>query len=136
MSETRRPGFTFIELMLVITIIGLLAAIAVPQFAAYMQRPRREAVKVLLAEIGSLQREYRAEHGRFISCPVNPSAPQASWRDLGAWKELGFDPRQPLYGFQLQVEATGDTFRASGLLDGREIFYATEKTYEIIATDR
>jgi type II secretory pathway pseudopilin PulG len=117
--------------MAVVTIIGILAAIAIPNFISYRNRAEYAAIKVLLAEIGSLEREYRAENGVYMSCPLNPFQKDGDWQSLDPWKELDFRPEQPLYGYQLKVEATTDEFAAVAVKDGKEVFFATNVTYDI-----
>ena len=59
----RRSGFTLIELMLVVAIIGLLAALAVPEFDAYVMRAKRTEAIAGLEALWTAQRDYYSEHG-------------------------------------------------------------------------
>jgi len=62
-----KTGITLIELLIVIVIVGILAAIAVPLYTGYMQRARRVDAKTALEQVRAAQEMFRAERGRYAN---------------------------------------------------------------------
>ena len=60
--KKNQKGFTLIELMIVVAIIGILAAIAIPQFAKYRQRSFDSSAQSDLRNSKTDLEAYYAEH--------------------------------------------------------------------------
>jgi len=60
-------GFTLIELMIVIAIIGILAAIAIPQFSAYRTRSFNAAANADLRNAATAQEAYFVDHQSYTN---------------------------------------------------------------------
>jgi type IV pilus assembly protein PilA len=104
----KREGFTLIELMIVVAIIGILAAIAIPNFLRFQLRSKAGEGKVNLAAIRTAEEGYYAEYSTYVETTVQSPRDEATltgaagaqkfvWADLGGFGEMGFEPEGDVY---------------------------------------
>lgn len=107
-------GFTLIELMIVVVIIGLLAAMAIPRFMSVSTKNKQSEAKLILKQIYVNQRAYR-QAGLSYYLP-GASASAANPNEFKALTiEIGVSS---LYTYS--INGTANTFTAtatSGILD-------------------
>lgn len=58
-------GFSLIELMVVVVIIGILAGVAIPSFTAYVENGRRAEGKAFALDIASRQERHFTQHSQY-----------------------------------------------------------------------
>ena len=113
--HTRRGGFTLIELMIVVAIIGILAAIAIPNFLKFQLKAKTSEGKTNLAAIRTAEESVFAEYGAYVSADTSPAGPagqqQGPFADTGAagmnFDGLGWTPEGDVY-FVYGVAANAD----------------------------
>jgi len=128
----REEGFTLVELMVVVALIGVLTSVAIPTFMDYQARSRRSEAFTNLAAIARVQKTYSATKGEFFDSGLPwPDYTAPPYGELGthtmvwdaaseaAWGELGWAPEgQVYYSYQSNVCcADGLCFTASAYGD-------------------
>lgn len=78
----KKYGFTLIELMIVVAIIALLAALSIPSFTKFIAKSKRAEAYMNLHALYAAQKAFWAEHGKYAS--------QLNGADGLGWKPDGY----------------------------------------------
>ena len=81
MKVDREKGFTLIELMIVVAILGILAAIAIPNFMRFQAKSKQSEAKTNLGAIGTTAEAWRTERDTYVATVAELGwAPQGNSR--------------------------------------------------------
>ncbi len=154
--KTDDSGFTLIELMIVVAIVAILAAIAIPNYMGERYRVARTEAYTNIGALYSLEHAYSIENQTYITSawvPSNiPGSTKSPWQTGSNFDKLGFAPKDrvfyrygigsgggwvasPADGSTLETPKADIIIQAEGDVDGDGAtgqFYTTDELRTVI----
>ena len=117
--RSARSGFTLVELMVVVIIIGILAAAAVPIYTAQTRRAKTAEALGALAAVRSTERAYYTEHGSYLAVSAGDIGNQPSDSSAGLGLDCSLNTYYDDNCFSVAADATyGFVATCDGGADG------------------
>lgn len=67
----KQSGFTLLEIMIAVVIVGILAALAIPSYTEYTMRTKRSEGLALLSEGAARQERFYAQNSSYVTIAAN-----------------------------------------------------------------
>src|ERR687891_2609719 len=96
LTKPKSPGFTLIELMIVVVIIGILAAVAYPQYRDFALRSNRAEAKALLVDAAARQERFFSDNNSYaddmtdLGYGANPAVSENSFYNVAVATDAAF----------------------------------------------
>ncbi len=103
-------GFTLIELMIVVAIVGILAAIAYPSYTRYVQNTREAEAQGQIMELATALEAYRAKNFSYDKATVSALAPEL---DANKYYDADLNVRESKQSYVIEVSPR------TGLMSGK-----------------
>jgi type IV pilus assembly protein PilA len=126
-ARSSRRGFTLVEIMIVVVIIGLLAAMAIPAFKRVIRRQQNSQVVNDLRVFSQAFETYSTQNGRWpanTGAGVIPPVMRVGWLKNGVWQAKtpiggawNWDDSASGFGFNAGISITSYTCTAAQLLE-------------------
>lgn len=121
-SRQQRSGFSVIEFMILIALLGIVAAVGVPNFIAMQYRTQRAEVPKNVDGIRVAALAYRAAHGQLLSEDIPrpdafPGKRERPWKAGTGFDELGWRPEGTVRGSYTLSSIESGTFKVKGFCD-------------------
>ncbi|MCP4606911.1 MAG: prepilin-type N-terminal cleavage/methylation domain-containing protein [Proteobacteria bacterium] len=126
-KQNKKQGFTIIEVLITVAIIGILAAVAIGSYGAYVRRSHNAEATAILADIRIKQEAYRATFHQYANLAADwfpnnsPGRESQVWPTDGSdsrWKQLGVVPVNRVYfSYYCEAGTPGDGVQDSYLND-------------------